>query len=115
MWNVLIRFLGYTMTAIDTDVEEVQKMFDVNLFGHMRMVREFHPLLIRAQGCIVNIGSVGGIVPYMYGCKSLQLTRCHRRSLTFVASYNASKAALHHWGNTLRVEMSPLGLVSSFY
>lgn len=26
-----------------------------------------------------------------------------------IASYNASKAALHHWGNTLRVEMAPLG------
>ena len=56
------------MTAIDTDVDEVQKMFNVNVFGPMRMVRHFHPLLIKAQGTIVNIGSVGGIVPYMYGC-----------------------------------------------
>ena len=56
------------MTAIDTDVDEVQKMFNVNVFGPMRMVHYFHPLLIKAQGTIVNIGSVGGIVPYMYGC-----------------------------------------------
>jgi 1-acylglycerone phosphate reductase len=27
-----------------------------------------------------------------------------------LASYNATKAALHHWGNTLRVEMKPLGV-----
>ena len=28
------------------------------------------------------------------------------------ASYNASKAALAHWGNTLRVEMSPFECVT---
>lgn len=57
------------MTGIDTDVEQVQKMFNVNLFGPMRMVHHFHPLLIRARGTIVNIGSIGGIVPYVYGCR----------------------------------------------
>lgn len=62
--------LGYTMTAIDTDVSEVQRMFDVNLFGPMRMVHHFHSLLIAARGTIVNIGSVGGIVPFLYGCRS---------------------------------------------
>lgn len=60
---------GYTMTGIDTDIREVQKMFNVNVFGPMRMIHAFHPLLINAKGAIVNIGSVGGIVPYMYGCK----------------------------------------------
>ncbi|KAJ2994928.1 hypothetical protein NUW58_g1417 [Xylaria curta] len=75
--------IAYTMTAIDTDVSAVQHMFDVNVFGPMRMVHHFHDMLIMASGTIVNIGSVG-------------------------ASYNASKAALHHWSNTLRVEMAPL-------
>ncbi|KAI0839859.1 hypothetical protein F5Y06DRAFT_17237 [Hypoxylon sp. FL0890] len=84
-------FPAYTMTAIDTDVSAVQAMFDVNVFGPMRMVHHFHDMVIRSSGTIVNIGSVGGIVPYVYG-----------------SSYNASKAALHHWSNTLRVEMAPL-------
>jgi 1-acylglycerone phosphate reductase len=57
------------MTAIDTQVSEVEKMFAVNVFGPMRMVNIFHPLLIQAKGTVVNIGSVGGIVPYVYGCK----------------------------------------------
>ena len=56
------------MTATDTDIKEVEKMFAVNVFGPMRMVHMFHKLLIKAQGKIVNIGSVGGIVPYVYGC-----------------------------------------------
>ncbi|KAI8635405.1 short chain dehydrogenase [Xylariaceae sp. FL1651] len=93
--SILVNNAGiiYTMPATDTDVKEVEKMFAVNVFGPMRMVHHFHPLLIQAQGTVVNIGSVGGIVPYVYG-----------------SSYNASKAALHHWGNTLRVEMKPLGV-----
>ncbi|KAL4784743.1 hypothetical protein BJX76DRAFT_347541 [Aspergillus varians] len=91
--NMLTGKQGYTMTGTDTDVKEVAKMFGVNVFGPMRMVHVFHALLIRAQGRIVNIGSVGGIVPYVYG-----------------SSYNAAKAALHHWGNTLRVELKPFGV-----
>ncbi|KAI1083645.1 short chain dehydrogenase [Whalleya microplaca] len=93
--DILVNCAGicYTMTAVDTDVKEVERMFAVNVFGPMRMVHRFHPLLIQAQGKVVNIGSVGGIVPYVYG-----------------SSYNASKAALHHWGDTLRVEMKPLGV-----
>ena len=101
------------MTAIDTDVNEVQKMFDVNVFGPMRMVHNFHSLLIKAQGTIVNVGSVGGIVPYMYGCmipSPLWLLGIWKPRVKYgAASYNATKAALHHWGNTLRVEMAPLG------
>lgn len=58
------------MTAIDTDTEDVKAMFDVNVFGPMRMVHHFHGMLIESSGTIVNIGSVGGIVPYVYGCKS---------------------------------------------
>ena len=61
---------GYTMTAADTEIQEVEKMFGVNVFGPMRMVRFFHRMLVATRGKIVNIGSVGGIVPYIYGGKS---------------------------------------------
>ncbi|KAL7954996.1 NAD(P)-binding protein [Trichoderma compactum] len=79
---------SYTMTAIDTDVNAVKRMFEVNVFGPMQMVHHFHDMLIQASGTIVNIGSIGGVVPYMYG-----------------ASYNASKAALHHYSNTLPLQV----------
>ncbi|KAI1119034.1 hypothetical protein F5Y14DRAFT_460379 [Nemania sp. NC0429] len=93
--DILVNCAGiaYTMTAIDTDVAAVQRMFDVNVFGPMRMVHHFHELLIKAEGTILNIGSIGGIIPYLYG-----------------SSYNATKAALQHWSSTLRVEMAPLNV-----
>lgn len=55
------------MPAADTEVHEVEKMFAVNVFGPMRMVHYFHKLLVAAHGIIVNIGSIGGVMPYTYG------------------------------------------------
>ncbi|KAI0902843.1 hypothetical protein F4823DRAFT_620780 [Ustulina deusta] len=74
--------IAYTMPAIDTDVGEVSHMFDVNVFGPMRMVRHFHGCLIKTQGTVMNIGSVGGIVPYVYRYKF------KTRVGVFVTSYN---------------------------
>jgi 1-acylglycerone phosphate reductase len=34
------------------------------------MVQVFAPLLIKSAGLIVNIGSVAGIVPYVFGGKT---------------------------------------------
>ena len=67
--DVLVNCAGiaYTMTAIDTDVDAAKRMFDVNLFGPMRMVHHFHDMLIKSEGAIVNIGSIGGVIPYLYG------------------------------------------------
>lgn len=67
----------------------------MNFFGAIRMVNHFHPQIVAAKGVIINIGSIGGICPFVYG-----------------ASYNASKAALVHYGNTLRIEMLPFGSVA---
>ncbi|KAI3325474.1 hypothetical protein HD806DRAFT_533140 [Xylariaceae sp. AK1471] len=88
--DVLVDCAGicYTMTVMDTDVSEIEEVFSVNVFGLMRMVYIFYLLLIRIKGTVINIGSVGLII-------------------VFEASYNAFKAALHHRGNTLRVEMKP--------
>ena len=78
------------MPALDVDLDEVQLTFATNLFAVMRMCKEFGPLLVAAKGTIVNIGSVAAEVPYVFG-----------------SVYNASKAALHSYSNTLRVELQP--------
>jgi len=64
-----------------------------NLFSVMLLCKEFAPLLVAARGKIVNIGSIAGLFPYAFG-----------------SVYNASKAALHSYGDTLRVEMVPFGV-----
>ena len=62
---------NYTVPALEVDFDEVQATFDTNLFGVMRMCQAFAPLLIRAKGVIVQIGSVAGVIPYVFGCASL--------------------------------------------
>ncbi|KZV83192.1 NAD(P)-binding protein [Exidia glandulosa HHB12029] len=84
---------AYISAATDHDIERVKTLFDTNLFGVMRMVRHFVPLLIPVKGKIVTVGSIVGIAPYPWG-----------------SAYNASKAALHQYLDTLRIELSPFGI-----
>lgn len=78
------------MPALDVNVEDAKKIFNVNVFAIMRMCQVFAPLLIKSKGTIVMIGSLAGVIPYVFG-----------------SVYNASKAALHAYANTLRVELAP--------
>lgn len=71
---------------------EVRKLFETNLFGVMALIQAVSPLLVAAKGTIVQIGSVAAYIPYVFG-----------------AVYNASKAALHAYSDTLRLEMAPYG------
>ncbi|KAF6232090.1 hypothetical protein HO173_009684 [Letharia columbiana] len=81
---------NYTIPALDVDLSEVQATFETNVFSVMRMCQAFAPLLIQAKGTIVQIGSVAAVIPYVFG-----------------SAYNASKAALHAYSDTLRVELAP--------
>ncbi|KAK6076367.1 NADPH-dependent 1-acyldihydroxyacetone phosphate reductase [Seiridium cupressi] len=84
------RGINYVMPALDVDVEELKRIFDINLFGLVRMTQAFSVPLINRKGLIVNVGSLAAYAPYVFG-----------------SSYNASKAALLAYGNTLRIELSP--------
>lgn len=83
---------AYQFPAVDYDLKAVEKLFAVNVHGPMRMVKYFHRLLISAHGTISNTCSIAGVFPTVYQ-----------------AAYCASKAALYQYGNTLRVELAPLG------
>jgi 1-acylglycerone phosphate reductase len=78
------------MPALDIDMEEVKQTFQTNLFAVMEITQQFIPLLIASKGLIINIGSLAGIIPYVFG-----------------SAYNASKAALHSYSATLRLELEP--------
>jgi NAD(P)-dependent dehydrogenase (short-subunit alcohol dehydrogenase family) len=68
--------------------EELRKQFDVNVFGQIAMTRALLPALRRAQGRIIFISSIGGLV-----------------AMPFTAPYGASKHAVEAFADALRVEL----------
>ncbi|KAF2016975.1 NAD(P)-binding protein [Aaosphaeria arxii CBS 175.79] len=84
---------NYTVPATDLDIDEVRDLFEANVYSVMAMTKAFVPLLIEAKGTIVQTGSLAGILPYVWA-----------------SAYSASKAALHAFSDTLRVELAPLGV-----
>lgn len=89
----------YEAPAIEADPARVRKMFDSNVFGLFEVVAAFAPLIVAAVSgasatpTIVNVSSVIANVP-----------------IPFSSAYNASKAAVCSYSDTLRLEMSPLGV-----
>ncbi|XXH05691.1 ATP-binding cassette long-chain fatty acid transporter pxa1 [Hypoxylon texense] len=84
---------GYSMPVLDVDVDVAMRVYDVNVLGVIRVVQAFAPLLIESGGRVVNLSSVGGVV-----------------NTPWIASYASTKAALAHLSETLRLELSPLGV-----
>lgn len=74
-------------------------MFNTNVFGLFDMVQAFTPLLLASVSgsnsppTIINTSSIVARVPYV-----------------FAAQYNASKAAVSSYSDTLRIELAPLGI-----
>ncbi|KUI69407.1 NADPH-dependent 1-acyldihydroxyacetone phosphate reductase [Cytospora mali] len=74
-------------------IEEARRVYDVNVWGLLAVTKEFVPLLVQAEGVIVNISSIAGAVP-----------------LAWQGIYNSSKAAVTHLSETFRIELAPLGV-----
>ncbi|KAL1648998.1 hypothetical protein SLS61_006520 [Didymella pomorum] len=83
----------YIMPALDVDIDAGKNLFEVNYWGALRMVQAFSGMLIKAKGCVVNIGSGAGVV-----------------NIPFQSQYNASKAAINMLSETLRYELAPLNV-----
>jgi len=81
--------VGLLGGAEESSVAQVQALFDVNLFGVMRMTNAVLPSMRRrGQGRIVNIGSILGLVPAPYS-----------------AHYSAVKHALEGYSESLDHEV----------
>ncbi|KAK0383163.1 hypothetical protein NLU13_9076 [Sarocladium strictum] len=93
--DILVNNSGtaYSMTVLDSDIEAVKQMFDVNFFGVLRVTQAFSPLVIAARGKIINISSIAGEFPN-----------------NFTGAYNASKAALSSISDSMRIELAPFGV-----
>lgn len=93
--DILYNNAGQSCTFPCTDVqdEDFKMCYEVNVFGPMRTVREFSPLIINAKGTIGFTGSVSGFIPF-----------------PFSATYSGTKAAINQYANTLQFEMVPFGV-----
>jgi len=81
--------VGLLGGAEESSVAQVQSLFDVNLFGVMRMINAVLPSMRRrGEGRIVNIGSILGLVPAPYS-----------------AHYSAVKHALEGYSESLDHEV----------
>jgi 1-acylglycerone phosphate reductase len=86
--------IAYPFAVSDFSMDRVRGLYNVNLFGVIEMTHVFLPLLVASQdACVVLVGSLAGLMP-----------------VPFNAAYNSAKAALHSFGDTLRVEMAPFNV-----
>jgi NAD(P)-dependent dehydrogenase (short-subunit alcohol dehydrogenase family) len=94
--DVVVNNAGYgSMGSIEeVPAEEVQRQFDVNVFGALHVLRAVLPhLREHRSGHILNITSIGGL-----------------RAFPGVGVYNASKFALEGIGESLSLQLAPLGI-----
>lgn len=94
--DVLINNAGIAYAGVSeafTD-EQVQQLFNVNVVGVHRVTRAALPIMrIRGEGLVINIGSILGRVTF-----------------PFFGLYGATKYALEAMTDSLRYELSPLGV-----
>jgi 1-acylglycerone phosphate reductase len=51
---------------LDIDIDVAKKIYDVNVWGVIRTTQVFSSLVIVAEGTIVIIGSLAGVMPYVF-------------------------------------------------
>jgi NAD(P)-dependent dehydrogenase (short-subunit alcohol dehydrogenase family) len=93
--DMLINNAGYGAMGplLDGGVEALRQQFETNVFAVVGVTRALFPLLRRARGLVVNIGSVSGVLV-----------------TPFAGAYCASKAAVHALSDALRLELAPFGI-----
>lgn len=61
--------VGYVLPVLDIDINAAQRLFDVNLWGPLRMIQVFADLLVASRGRIVNVSSSASVVNSPWVCK----------------------------------------------
>lgn len=77
-------------------VDELRRVFEINVFGALEVSQAFLPLLRAQRGRLVFVGSISG-----------------RLSVPFIAPYSASKFALRAIADAMRAELAPAGIAVS--
>jgi NAD(P)-dependent dehydrogenase (short-subunit alcohol dehydrogenase family) len=85
--------VGYGGPLEFLEIEDLRRQLEVNVVGQIAVTQGFLPLIRKAKGRIVNIGSIGG-----------------RMATPFIGPYNASKFAMEALTDSLRQELHPWGI-----
>lgn len=80
--------VGLMAPLIELDEQDLEFIFDVNVYGPYRITKAFAPLLIESKGRVVMIGSIAGF-----------------QTRTFYGPYSMTKHALEAFTDALSVEM----------
>lgn len=93
--DLLINNAGFAVmgAVLDTGLEQWRDQFDTNVFAPVVLANACIGALEKANGTIINIGSVSGVT-----------------STPFSGPYCASKAALHALSDSMRMELAPFGV-----
>ncbi len=94
--DVLVNNAGYALVGAleEVPLDDVQQMFDVNVFGVLRMIQAVAPHMRRqGGGCIVNVGSIAG-----------------KLATPVNGPYSATKFALEALSDALRLELEPFDI-----
>lgn len=94
--NALVNSAGYGLMGVfeSATPEQIQKQFDVNVFGLMATTQAVLPYLrANKEGVIINISSFGGIL-----------------ALPFGSVYNSSKFAVEGFSESLSHELATLNI-----
>ncbi len=91
--DALIQFVGIGLRGFfeDLDIREIERVFQVNLFGLMRVTQSVLPNMRKSMsGRIILTSSVGG-----------------RMASMGIGGYASSKFAIEGWAESLRQEVAP--------
>lgn len=93
--DILYNNAGIALGGPATELadEDIQKIFKVNVFGHIAATREFANAIIKAKGTIVFTSSVAGRAP-----------------LPMISLYCSTKAAIDQYAHVLGMELEPFGV-----
>jgi len=94
--DILINNAGYAARSVVEDIsdDQIQQMFNVNVYGVIRMIRAVVPYMRKEKsGRIINIGSIAG-----------------KMVIPVSGAYCASKFALEALNDALRLELMAFGI-----
>lgn len=105
--DILVNNAGtnFLMPLTDLRLADAKALFDLNVWSYLEVTQAFLPLLLlrRRRGRSTQGGGERGMVLNQTSAASVT-------ALPFQGAYNASKAAMASFSETMRMELAPFGV-----